>query len=197
MKKTVALAFSIFALASIFSAPTAQALELPAFSSCPAPGGVSIASYSDGIHGVPGDATTYIGSDEVYKLNESQVVQCLCPANTSGIQTWWWKASELTQSDILELDSKGWIYVPNGSLWGLDEAVYYAKNLPYSCGGIGGGDNGESDSNTSASEGVGGASTSQVLGAFAATGNSSTILAYITTGLGLFLLAWLFARAAK
>lgn len=152
-----------------------QAVTIPDFQSCPFPGGETIASYSSGSHGVPGDYATYYGEDVVYKLNDAQVVQCLCTDEGQGVQTWWWKQPDLTAEDESILNKDGWVRVPNGALWGLDATVWFAKNTYYSCDGRGG---------------VLGASTSrgQVLGAstFAATGDMN--LPALLAGVGLVML---------
>lgn len=131
---TVLISTSLF-----LSASPVYALETPNFPSCPNPGGTIIASYTNGTHGVPGDTKTYTGEDVVYKLNDTQVVQCLCPDSGSGIQTNWLKSTGLTDADKNILENTGWIRIPNGALWGLDGVEYFTKNSSYNCGGQGGG----------------------------------------------------------
>lgn len=112
----------------------------PSFPACPAPGGTLKASYPTGTHGIPGDTGTYTGSDSVYTINDSQAVQCFCPTTgNSGIQTNWWQVDELSQGDINYFKSLGWVFIPDGSAWGLDSAFYFAYNTSFSCGGGGGG----------------------------------------------------------
>jgi hypothetical protein len=163
------------------SASSVSAVDAPNFPQCANPGGSVIARYDSGVHGVPGDATTYTGKDSVFKLNDAQVVQCLCPDSGSGVQTLWWKNPGLSVEDEAKIISQGWVRVPNGSLWGLDQDVYFAKNSNFNCneGGTGG-VNGSSDSkSSSSSNGLG-----SILGAttLAGTGNAMTIF-------GVFLLA--------
>lgn len=210
MKHTVWSALLLtLCLLPLTSTPV-SALEVPPFTACPAPGGTIIASYSDGTHGVPGDPTTYTGSDIVYQLNQSQVVQCLCPPNSAGVQTWWWKAGELSPDDEATLLNQGWIYIPTGATWGLEDEPYYAKNIAYSCTGTGGtggtgggsGSGGSSGTSDSSASGTGGSITSgvsvgQVLGAFAATGNIEHIALYAAASLSLFLLSWILMRASR
>lgn len=122
---------------------TASALEIPNFPSCLNPGGTIKVSYNEGTHGIVGDTSQYNGSDTVYQLDSGNLTQCLCTANGQGIQTNWWKDSSLFAEEKQTLINSGWIYIPNGALWGLEETAYFAKNSNYSCGpsgGIGGGE---------------------------------------------------------
>lgn len=171
-----------------------EELKIPSFPACPNPGGEVIADYASGVHGVPGDSTTYTGKDIVYKLNDTQVVQCLCADPGEGIQTLWWKVPELSKEDKKNLIAQGWIRVPNGALWGLDEAEYYAKNSSYSCttGGDGGHVDGSSSSNggsSSSSSSSSSNSSGSILGAstLAATGNWSSIAGLFCLAAGLIL----------
>lgn len=179
------------------------AVEVPNFPVCANPQGDVIASYDNGIHGVPGDTTQYTGKDTVYSVNENQLIQCLCTDNGAGIQTNWWKVSSLTEDQTDILRSEGWILIPNGSAWGLASSKYLAKNINFSCnppttsvdastGGAGEGrSDGRSDglgcashdcSNQASSQGqVLGASTS-VLG-LATTGNFAFILSVLLAGM--------------
>lgn len=184
------LFLALFVALYLVAAQPVAAQNIPSFPACPNPGGELIASYDSGIHGVPGDATEYTGSDQVFKLNDAQVVQCLCPDSGSGIQTLWWKDPGLTEDEVSVVTKQGWIRIPNGSLWGLDNSQYFAKNSSFNCGGNGGpGDddddddddddngssNGSSTSRSSDSSGRGG----QILGAstLAATGSWQSIVA--------------------
>lgn len=165
------------------NASSVRAVEAPSFPQCANPGGTVIAQYDSGVHGVPGDATTYTGKDSVFKLNDAQVVQCLCPDSGSGVQTLWWKNPGLSAEDEAKVISQGWIRIPNGSLWGLDKAEYFAKNSNFNCSEPGQGrpDTKSSDDHKSSSSTAGSGS---ILGAttLAGTGNAKTIL-------GVFLLA--------
>lgn len=152
------------------------AVTAPTFPSCINPQGTLKVQYSDGTHGVPGDTNTYTGADSVYKLTDNTLIQCLCPKNGNGIQTNWWKVSTLSQADIDSLKNDGWIFVPNGSVWGLDNAPYVAKNLKYTCiGGIGG---------VSDAKKVG-----DVLG-LASTGNIASVYFYLISGITLLVLGF-------
>ncbi|HEX8965691.1 MAG TPA: hypothetical protein VF820_04645 [Patescibacteria group bacterium] len=70
------LFFSFIAFFSaLFAAVTpAFASTTPDFPACSSPQGSTIASYDSGTHGIPGDSSTYTGSDTVYQVNESQVL---------------------------------------------------------------------------------------------------------------------------
>lgn len=181
------------------SATSVKAVETPSFPQCPNPGGVLIAKYDSGVHGVPGDATTYTGKDSVFKLNDAQVVQCLCPDSGSGVQTLWWKNPGLSAEDQAKVISQGWIRVPNGSLWGLDNTEYFAKNSNFSCneGGTGGSTNGSSDSKSSSTSSSN-SSSGSILGVttLAGTGNTMTILGVFFLAAGA-LVAGLFTRKAS
>lgn len=142
----------------------AWAVSTPSFPACTFPTGTLKVHYDEGTHGIPGDMTEHSGRDDVYQVNDQILYQCFCADDGSGIQTNWWKASSLTQADIDYLKYLGWVYIPNGSLWGLTGDPYMARSNTYDCGGGGG---------------VGGA----VLGAWAPTGNKPLI--YFLAALGL------------
>lgn len=152
----------------------AKALVIPNFPACVNPQGTKIVDVR-GTHGVPGDATTYTGVDKVYLVDgKNQVTQCLCLDDGRGIQTNWWKVSSLDENEIKVLKSEGWIYIPNGSAWGLLDAPYIAQNAGFSCNGGNGGSSGSSS--TSAGP------IGQVLG-LAFTGNILYVYAFLTFGI--------------
>lgn len=122
----------------IASATKADAVTSPSFPSCLSPQGTKKVEYLEGTHGVPGRYTENRGSDRVYSLTDSTLLQCLCRDDGSGVQTSWWKISSLTEDEINELRRLGWVYVPDGQLWGLDASAYMALNSDYSCNGQGG-----------------------------------------------------------
>lgn len=171
MKNTIALLASIFYL--LVSTTSVFAVSTPSFPACANPQGSLKVSYSEGVHGIVGSGATYTGKDTVYTLSDSTTTQCFCGADGNGIQTNWWKASSLTESEINILKADGWHYVPTGSLWGLAVDPYLAKNISYSC-----------NSSSSSSGSVQGSSTAQdldtgtgggeVLG-LAATGDSALV----------------------
>lgn len=160
---------NLFALAILFislSAPVFAYPITPEFPVCSNPQGELKSEYSSGTHGIPGDTSSYTGSDKVYTVSNNTLIQCFCPENGNGIQTNWWKIDFVIESLIETYKNLGWIYVPDGSVWGLEQAPYLAQNLSYSCKGDGVG--GPSPSGDILSEGI---STSNVLG-LAGTGDS-------------------------
>lgn len=157
----------------MLSPKQAGAFTIPESPSCEYPEGTLKVHYDDGIHGIPGDTREHRGADDVYRITESTLLQCFCPPSGIGIETNWWKASNLTPEEIEALKRDGWIYIPNGALWGLDDAPYLAISDEYICGGVGGGE-------------VLGASTGPEFD-FASTGNTSLI--YVLSSLGSILLA--------
>lgn len=165
----------LFALSVRFNVPKAYAVVPPDFPSCVNPQGSLKAQYNQGTHGVIGNTNEFKGKDSVYTMNENQTMQCLCTENGQGIQTNWWKISGLSEPDIQILKNSGWFFVPNGALWGLDDAQYMAINRSYSCSGSG-----------NSTGGIGGqvlgASAGSVLG-LAITGNTQFILFIILSGL--------------
>lgn len=161
------------------------ALTSPSFPACSNPQGSVKVSYSSGTHGIVGDSKDYTGSDTVYKLNDDTLTQCFCSNDGSGVQTNWWKVTSLTESEIQALKNLGWFFVPNGSLWGLDDAPYMAQNSSYACKGASAGSGGSNSSSDSGQGGVGGGS---VLGAvdvlgLASTGNISLLYSLFGTGI--------------
>ena len=153
------------------------AVSAPDFPACSTPTGSLKVQYNDGTHGVIGNNAEFKGKDTVYSVNQNQVLQCLCTSDGQGIQTNWWKIPSLTDPEIQVLKNSGWYFVPNGSLWGLDDVSYMAKNNSYACvGGIGGGD---------------------VL-SLAATGNKAKFYSLIIIGFGsIFLIFGLLKRYLK
>lgn len=110
-----------------------NSLVIPTFPKCTNPQGQTKVYYATGTHGIPGEDATYTGSDQVFRLTEDTLTQCFCSINDDGIQTNWWKISSLTLDEVEQLVSLGWIYIPNGTLWGLEEEPYMAKNTTYDC----------------------------------------------------------------
>jgi len=175
------LAYFISIVAYLFLAvPKAGAVTIPTFPSCPDPGGTLKSQYSDGTHGIAGRTTEYTGSDSVHTLTDSTHIQCFCADTGEGIQTDWWKVSSLSEDEIKILKNEGWVYIPNGALWGYENEPYMAKNSEYACQGgprIG-----------SVEAGFG-----EVLG-LASTGNIVLIYAVGTVGLIAIILSLLTAR---
>ncbi|MBI2034361.1 MAG: hypothetical protein HYT11_01375 [Candidatus Levybacteria bacterium] len=114
----------------------------PGFPSCVNPSGTQIANYDSGLHGIAGTTSEYRGRDSVYQVTSETLTQCFCPeSGDTGIQTNWLKVASISEEDLQDLKNQGWSYIPNGSLWGLDQVGYVAKNQEYACraGGTGGG----------------------------------------------------------
>lgn len=167
--------------------PAVKAVDAPSFTSCVNPQGEVKANYETGTHGIAGKNGLYEGKDSVYKISENALTQCFCAVDGSGIQTNWWKVSALTESEIKVYESQGWIYIPNGALWGLENAPYLAKNSDYSCksNGGSGGSNSDSGSNSSSSSSNSSGSTS---GSSSASGGIGQVLGLASTGNSIFLL---------
>ncbi len=120
--------------------------NIPDFSVCANPSGSIVADYPDGTHGIAGEVGDYVGSDKVYKLEDGNNMQCFCPEDGEGIQTNWLKVTD-EETDVDYYKNLGWVYIPNGALWGLDQGPYFAQNTRYLCKS----DNGSSDSSSSSS----------------------------------------------
>lgn len=111
---------------------TANAYVVPVFPSCSNPQGTLKVSYDSGTHFIVG-GSGQSGSDAVYLTSDTTLIQCFCANSGSGIQTDWWQAGSLSQSDIDQLVKLGWFYIPTGSNWGLEDTPYLARNENYTC----------------------------------------------------------------
>lgn len=180
------LAFLIF----FHSTAGVLAAEPPVFPSCANAQGTIKASYPDGVHGIPGKPDVFIGSDNVFLVTADTALQCFCPKEgQTGIQTNWWKIPQLTEDEINIFVKQGWVFVSDGSLWGLDSVPYLAFNIEFSCkapgnGGGGGGSSSGGGSLSGESLGVGGGFMyfgGEVLG-LASTGNILTIIQLFLAG---------------
>ncbi|MBU0569257.1 hypothetical protein KKB40_00555 [Patescibacteria group bacterium] len=158
----------------------------PDFPTCSNPTGTLKVFYEDGIHGIVGNTFQFSGSDSVYSVDELTLIQCFCSEDGSGIQTNWWKINSLTQDEINTLKNLGWVFVPSGSVWGLDDASYMAKNTDYACGGSTSSSDDNSNNDESSGEVLGTSTSSdqggEVLG-LATTGNVSVLYILLITGL--------------
>lgn len=172
----------LFLLVANINTPSSFAVTTPDFPACTNPIGTLRVEHNEGTHGVVGSTAAYIGKDSVFSVNDVQVLQCLCTDNGQGVQTNWWKISSLNDSEIQSLKNLGWYYVPNGVLWGLDNAAYMAKNSDYECGG----------------GSVLGKATQDILG-LATTGNKAMFYSLfgISIGLIFLLLGFLLLRRAR
>lgn len=135
------VSFLVLLILSLIFTTSTLAVTTPGFPICSSPQGTLKVEYSDGSHGIVGNTSEYKGTDRVYTLSDSTLLQCFCAENGDGIQTNWWKASSLSEDEIEILKRQGWYYIENGALWGLSNEPYLAINSSYSCrgeGGIGG-----------------------------------------------------------
>lgn len=172
--------FVLFSFVFLLSTQPVFAASLPTVQSCVNPIGDVKVSYNSGVHGIVGDSTVYQGKDTVYQApnNPNMYLQCFCN-DKGGIQTNWVNASSYTESEIKVLTSQGWIYVPNGALWGLTNDPYIAKNDAFTCG------NGGSGSSSGTIAGAVLNASTQVFDGLANTGN--IIFLYGLLGLGALL----------
>jgi|SRR3989338_2767709 len=162
---------------SSHSAQSAYAVTVPQYPSCVAPSGLVKVSYPNGTHGIVGSSLDYTGSDTVYQINSDQVTQCFCPNDgNGGIQTNWLNTTGLSQEDIDVLKHDGWILIPNGTLWGLDEGSYLAKNIDFTCKGGTGSSNGQTQS-------ASGSVLAGAIQALAGTGNTVIMITIFLIGL--------------
>jgi uncharacterized membrane protein YgcG len=195
IKAALLVSFTILA----FQPAKVSASQIPQFTSCVNPQGEIKASYETGTHGIAGRPGLFEGKDTVYTVASNAITQCFCPTDGNGVQTNFWKIPVLTQSEINVLEAQGWIYIPNGALWGLESVPYMAKNSDYSCKATGGGNGsggsgGNNDSGSTNNSSGGGSSASsssggvgQVLG-LASTGNTIFVLGTaLTSGISLLL----------
>jgi hypothetical protein len=197
--------FGLFYAQNLCVFAQGEMITTPTFPYCTDPQGVVKITYTEGIHGIPGNYNTNVGSDTVYYLSDDTLMQCFCSINGDGTQTNWWKVSSLTLDQVETLLGWGWTYIPDGSAWGLVEAPYVAFNSSYLCEDVDT-DDGEDETDDNNDEdkndqnddervgavlGIGG----QVLG-LATTGNISDL--YLPLGTGIMstsLLAfWLFKK---
>src|SRR3989304_3843375 len=127
--------FYILASALLLAISAVPVSAAPGFPACSSPEGPLKVSYESGWHGIIGTGANHEGSDSVYTINGSQLLQCFCPAgdNDAGTQTDWWKISGLSESEINAYRLQGWVFVPSGLDWGLDDASFLAKNSSFDC----------------------------------------------------------------
>lgn len=182
------LLVSFCAICAALTSPfQAFAMETPEFPLCVNPKGELKASYDSGVHGIPGDTNSHTGSDKVYSLNSDQLVQCFCAEDGTGIQTNWLKVGQLSDSERKSYENDGWIFVPNGALWGLENTSYVAKNISYSCkSGSTGGSNTTSNGTGGTSQGFS-ASFSGANG-LASTGNIKMTIGFFVAGVATLVL---------
>ncbi|MDP3941876.1 MAG: hypothetical protein Q8Q49_06235 [bacterium] len=178
----VTIVLTLFYL--IFSTAQAMAVSVSDFPACSNPQGTLVVGYDSGVHGIVGSTSEYKGSDKVYQVDASKTTQCFCPSDgTTGIQTDWFKAGNLSQDEVKTYEHDGWTYIPTGKIWGLSDEPYLAKNHDYTCKGT---SNGTSNGVVEAA--------SAVLG-LASTGNTITLLSIASTGLVAFFLSFLLRKS--
>ncbi len=130
-KKGLSL-FGITATLYLSAAFPAYANPTPSFGTCLNSQWSQIqVNAGDQKHGVVGIDSFY-GTDTIYESG-GNAMQCLCTDQGQGYQTNWMKAAAMSQSQIDNYKAQGWIYVPLGKEWGLDDSTYLAKNSSYTC----------------------------------------------------------------
>lgn len=193
----IAIIFS-FIVFAILGANSASAESV---TSCLNPTGTTKVSYPGGEHTIAGETTPRTGSDTVYTLDADNLMQCFCAENGDGVQTDWIRISGMSDEDIKVKKSQGYIYVPNGTAWGLDDAPYLAKNTDFACKSK---DSGSSNNNSSSSSSNNNSSSSnnnssspvgQVL-ALASTGNMLFIVLVFVAAVASYTLG-MFLRRSK
>lgn len=106
----------------------------PTFPSCPTPGAELKINYDYGSHQIVGEQGQRLGSDAVYRLGNNNFLQCFCPLEGStGIQTAWLAAGNLSYEEKNNLIASGWIDAGSGVVWDLSDQDYLAKNTNFSC----------------------------------------------------------------
>jgi len=133
---TGSILFVISTLISLISPTNAFAIDIISFPVCSNPQGELKVSYAEGNHAIVGDRNTHQGSDNVYDLGKGNFMQCYCSDDGSGIQTNWLKIADIADKEIDSYVKLGWIFVPDGAVWGLNGGAYLAKNSTLSCGSI-------------------------------------------------------------
>jgi hypothetical protein len=188
---------AILLLSILFGIRPAYAVDIPSFPACSNPQGTIKSDFPSGTHGIVGSTATYTGSDKVYQIDSDKVKQCFCPSSGgSGIQTNWWKIPNLSDAEINIFKSQGWVYIPNGALWGLEEAPYLAINSDFSCGGSVNSANATSDPGSSSGGSVLATAASkagEVLG-LASTGNNPLFYSIFIGGVSSVLIGLIFHK---
>lgn len=193
MKNKILSLLFLSIIAVIMASKPAFADTTPGFPSCLNPQGTIIAQYMSGIHGIAGQSETYTGKDTVYKISNEAVMQCFCDDNGQGIQTNWWRISNLNDADIEAFKSTGWIWIPSGDAWGLDSVPYLAQNSSYTCGNS---NQGTTTSSTSGPVESIALTANTITNQLASTGNIIIIYTFLSIGIILFLTG-LFLRRIK
>lgn len=127
------LLFVLYLVVALFIPRASYAITEPSFPNCVNVLAPVKVAYDFGTHGIPGRMGDHQGRDTVYFLDNANLLQCFCPQDFNGIQTNWWKANNISDPDIQTFKNLGWIFIPNGELWGLENTAYLAKNIDYNC----------------------------------------------------------------
>lgn len=142
------------------------------FASCDSPSGSLTANYHQGEHAIVGTQNLQSGSDQVYDQGQDNYTQCFCPTtSTTGIQTNWLAAGQLSKEEINVLITQGWTYFDDGAGWGLSDQPYLANNLNFSCNKGGGG-----STNNNGSNGSSGTSSTNTSSTSSAGGQGGSVL---------------------
>ncbi|HSW96972.1 MAG TPA: LPXTG cell wall anchor domain-containing protein [Candidatus Saccharimonadales bacterium] len=208
MQKITFLLLGFIASAAIFSAPVFADYQTPTFPLCTNPQGSVIANWDTGSHAIAGQMSQVDGKDTVYKLDDAlnKVTQCYCPpTELNGIQTNWLQASNISEEEKQQLLNNGWVYIENGSSWGLANAPYLAQNMSFVCNSstpptpvitavVQGADvtNNNSSSNSSSSS----SSSSNTPSSLPNTGDSVTLLEITGVGILSILISFLLKKKA-
>jgi hypothetical protein len=139
IKSLKLLTFSLFLLVFISlltKNSRASSESVPQFSTCESKifsSNGDRAHYDFGVHGIPGDGNME-GKDDVYTLSDANFLQCFCPSvGVSGIQSNWWNAKNLSESEVAHFSSSGWMFASSGLGWGLTDDPYLISNRDFSC----------------------------------------------------------------
>lgn len=171
------------------SPQSVSAVSIPDFGSCLNPQVVATQINNGNSHGVVGQNTPYSGQDSIYNLSNGNVLQCLCTIEGSGVQTNWLKAAGLSQEETSSLKAQGWIYIPTGASWGLEDVAYVAKNISYSC-------KSNQPTPTPGIQAAVAAIQPGILG-LAATGNAVALYSFVLAGLFSLLVGLLLKKTSK
>lgn len=197
-KKNVLVTATSVAL-FLATASVANANAVPDFGSCLNPQWSKTQENTGSNHGVVG-LGSFAGVDSIYR-NGGNVLQCLCTDDGKGYQTNWLKADNMSDSQKSELKSQGWMYVPYGKDWGLDDTPYMAKNIEYTCVNCTPTPTPSVEVTPTPTEKPGPTATptteSKVGGALAATGNAGIIYLSILAGAAALITGMVLRRFSK
>src|SRR5687768_3170986 len=110
VQKALTLALIVFIQLFFIKVTSVSALTLPEFPSCTDYNGELKVFYPTGQHAIVGVEGLKSGSDKVFFLSNNNYLQCFCPLEGPGIQTNWLAAGNLSQEEINDLVTRGWIF---------------------------------------------------------------------------------------